>query len=86
MADPRFPPRDGDLPRAELFKAAEEALRRYPAATVHFNFTCPACGERCTLERDNYLYEQGECHACGHVTEIRTGGFALVFDLGVPRG
>jgi Zn finger protein HypA/HybF involved in hydrogenase expression len=71
-----------DLPRWELMKLAQEALERYPEALVHFKYTCEHCGERCTLEEPNQLYEYGLCHKCGQETEIVQGGMTLVFTMG----
>jgi len=66
-----------DLPRDELMKLASDALQQYPGAEVHFKFTCSHCGERCTLEDPNCLYESGICHQCGQETVITKGGFLL---------
>jgi hypothetical protein len=56
----------------------QEALdRRGPGTEIHFQFTCPACGARCTLEEANILYERGECYACGTDAPIEQAGFLL---------
>jgi hypothetical protein len=67
-----------DLGRVELMKQADEAIKRYPGAVVHFKFTCPYCGERCMLQEPNKLYENGICHKCGKESPIERGGFALI--------
>jgi hypothetical protein len=75
-----------DLPRAELLKRAEEALAGYPPESMpelHFKFTCRHCGERCTLDDANTLYEYGECFNCGKETKIEKGGFLMQFTLGL---
>lgn len=69
-----------DLPREELLASAEDAMRRYPGATLHFKFTCPHCGERCTLQEPNTLYESGECFRCGKTEPITHGGFMLMME------
>jgi len=75
----KYPPRQGDLPKEELIERA----RTYQAemqCDIHFKYTCEACGERCTLEEPNTLYEKGECQ-CGHIMPITHGGFMLVKKL-----
>lgn len=74
---PMHPPRKGDLPRAELEKLAQKALEDHKGAEVHFKFTCQYCGERCTLDEPNRLYENGICFACEKETPIHFGGFSL---------
>lgn len=56
-----YPPRDGDLPREELVRRAQDVIDEYlgrgqPIST-YFKFTCPYCGERCMLSEPNVLYE-----------------------------
>jgi rRNA maturation endonuclease Nob1 len=83
-----FPPRHGDLTRQELEASANRAITRYEDhydVSINFKFTCEACGERCTLAEPNRLYERGECHACGHETEIKLGGFVLSLTTPQPR-
>lgn len=70
-----------DLPRGELQELAWQALRKYPGAEIHFKFTCEHCGERCTLEDANSLYEFGICAKCGKETKIEKGGFDLLMRL-----
>jgi rRNA maturation endonuclease Nob1 len=76
-----------NLPRQELLERAEAAIQMFATqgvkAHVNFKFTCERCGERCTLTEPNMLYENGECHVCGHVTKIVEGGFALTANLGM---
>lgn len=78
----KFPPREGDLPVAELMERASEVIRRDLAqgirTDVHFKFTCENCGERCMLSEPNQLFEYGECHKCGHNTKIEVGGYTTV--------
>ena len=78
MSNPIRPPQD--MPREELMALASETLKRYrgQGATVYFKFTCEHCGERCTFQQPNALYETGECHKCGASTEITHGGFMLI--------
>src|ERR1700739_423494 len=71
-----------DLPREELMLAADEAIRRYPGAIVHFKFTCQHCGHRCTLAAPTWLYERGKCNECGQLTTITHGGFSLLLSFG----
>ena len=76
----KYPPREGDLPREELVKAAERETGpdgQWPGATVVFKFTCEHCGERCLLQVENTLFEKGECCVCGKETEIKFGGFLV---------
>lgn len=78
-----FPPRQGDLPREELIKQAEQAVSQWPGKVqVLFKFTCPYCGERCTLQEPNVLYENGECFSCGKTSPIEFGGFSIMSKLG----
>lgn len=70
-----------DLPREELMKLADETLKRYPGAVIHFKFTCSYCGARCTLTDPNVLYESGQCYSCGHDTTITQGGFMIMTQL-----
>jgi hypothetical protein len=84
----KYPPREGDLPREELVRRAEEIISpkgTYPGATVLFKFTCEHCGERCTLQDENTLWEEGECFACGKKTKIEFGGFTIHFRIGGRR-
>lgn len=67
-----------DLPRRELMVLADETLKKYPGAVVHFKFTCGYCGARCTLSDPNVLYETGQCYNCGHDTTITQGGFMVM--------
>lgn len=81
----KHPPREGDLPREELVKAAEKALGPggiYEGATLCFKFTCEHCGERCILDEPNKLYEYGECCTCGKKTKIEYGGFMVHWVMG----
>lgn len=76
--DRKFPPRKGDLPRDELAKKAYQAIADWGGnVEVHFKFTCPECGFRCTLQEPNKLYENGECCNCGKTSPIDVGGFML---------
>lgn len=79
-----YPPREGDLPREELMERAKEATTTgpWPGADVLFKFTCEHCGERCTLQEPNVLYENGECFRCGKITKIEFGGFTIHMVLG----
>lgn len=76
----KHPPRQGDLPVAELVKNAETIVResRVPV-DVLFKFTCEHCGERCTFQEPNKLYEKGECAACGKETVVTVAGYSLLF-------
>lgn len=81
---PSFLPRPGDLPRADLMRMGEQLIRQYGGpkrVEVHFKFTCPYCGTRCTLQDANVLPERGECAECGETTEITMGGVALQMKL-----
>jgi hypothetical protein len=72
-----------DLPRVELMRMAQAAIdRSAPGVIVHFKFTCPGCGERCTLAEPNVLRESGECWRCGVESPIERGGFMLIIPTG----
>lgn len=76
----KYPPREGDLPREELMARAAEVTGPdgpWPGADILWKFTCEHCGERCTLQEPNVLYENGECFKCGKTTEIKVGGFTV---------
>jgi PHP family Zn ribbon phosphoesterase len=74
-----------DLPRKELIRRAEslmwKAAEQGAEIEIYFKFTCEACGERCTLNDVNTLYEKGECAKCGHITTIEKGGFMVQFNV-----
>ncbi len=75
-----FPPRPGDLPRADLESCANRAIAQFGGpkqVSVKFKFTCMHCGTRCTLSEPNVLYESGICCECGKETMILFGGFSL---------
>lgn len=78
---PIHPPREGDLPREELIAEAERVCQQgwngLKVKDVLFKYTCQWCGERCTMQEPNKLYENGECFACGKSTPIKFGGFLL---------
>lgn len=83
-----FPPREGDLPREELLKAAQEQTGphgQWPGGEVLFKFSCSHCGERCTFQEPNQLFENGECHVCGKSTKVEYGGFAIHFIINAPN-
>ena len=74
-----------NLPRAELFARAQQALKEMPPGTeVYFRYTCAKCGSRRTLSDPNTLHENGECE-CGHVQPITEGGFSLLVPVN-PTG
>lgn len=79
-----------DFPRDEITRMAEAAIENHGGpemARVYFKFTCATCGERCTFNEPNRLYTEGECHACGHMTEVTHAGFALHHaPFGFPPG
>ena len=64
-----------DIPVDELVQLATR--ERAKGWTVYFKFSCPYCGERCTLTKANNLYPRGECFKCHKECEIDVGGFAL---------
>ena len=78
MTDAIRPPKD--LPREELMQVARDALQQYPGAVIHFKFTCMHCGERCTFEEPNQLYEDGVCFRCGQSTPVSHGGFMIAME------
>ena len=83
--NPPYAPREGDLPREELIKAAEQAIGpkgQWPCATLNFKYTCTHCGARVCLDPPNTLWEYGECCECGKKTKIEFGGFMVHFKLG----
>jgi transcription initiation factor IIE alpha subunit len=70
-----------DVGRDRLLSLADEALKdlakRGIAGMVHFKFTCEHCGERCTFEEPNLLFEYGDCDSCGKRTHVQKGGFMV---------
>lgn len=72
-----------DLPREKLMRAADKAMQDNLELLpeIHFKFTCEQCGERCMLSDKNKLYENGECHVCGHETKITKGGFCVIYNM-----
>jgi hypothetical protein len=83
---PSFPPRQGDLPRDQIQVKAQDIIDMYTLQGVdvdlHFKFTCEHCGQRCTFNEKNTLWEDGECFACGKKTEVNFAGFSLHIHLG----
>ncbi len=77
----KFPPREGDLPVAELINRANDQIAHDLAlgirTNIHFKFTCEHCGERCTFDEPNAMYDYGECHKCGKQTKITVGGYMM---------
>lgn len=74
-----------DKPRDEIISMANDiVVKSKGRAKVYFKFTCPACGERCTLEEPNTLYEEGECFKCSAVNPILEAGFMLVLEMHPP--
>jgi hypothetical protein len=70
-----------DYPRDQIRALADTAISTHggPDVTrVYFTFTCAHCGERCTFEEPNALYETGECCACGSITTVARAGFSLL--------
>lgn len=86
---PVFTPREGDLPRDELIAAIPLAIKNLGFENydveILFKFTCQWCGERCTFQEPNKLYENGECHVCGKSTPVKYGGFMLMGKLRKPK-
>lgn len=87
MDSPRkFPPREGDLDRDELLRRANLAFEDSGVPVdVWFKYTCEHCGERCTFQEPNMLYENGECHKCGKTTVVKVGGFCLHYKFGLAK-
>lgn len=84
----KHPPREGDLPREELLKAAKKATApggQWPGASVIFKCTCPHCGERLCMDPDNTLWENIECFKCGQSSKVEYGGFMVHFKI-IPGG
>jgi hypothetical protein len=75
-----------DLPREELIELAGEVVKDHPGAEIYFKFTCEHCGERCTLQKPNVLYESGECWKCGKLTPIAHGGFMVALSVSEEDG
>lgn len=77
-----------DYPRDVICQMADQAIAKNGGpelARVYFKFTCEACGERCTFNEPNSLYEQGECCECGHMTTVTKAGFSLLLSTtGAP--
>lgn len=75
-------PEHQDRPRDAIMQFAAETLKQAPAGSyVMFKFTCAQCGERCTFQKKNRLYERGECYKCGHDQPIDKAGFALLLSV-----
>lgn len=70
-----------DRPRAEIMAFADETIKKFQdrgaKAEVHFKYTCPKCGERCTFSEPNLLYEQGDCFNCGETHPVERAGFSV---------
>ena len=66
-----------DYPRDEIRRRAEEAMALIPNSRVYFKFTCQLCGERCTFNEPNMLYERGECCRCGVDQPVTQYGFSM---------
>lgn len=82
-----------DIPRAEAVERVNKLLadnaKTLPQSyvEVYFKFTCEQCGERCTLEEADKIYERGMCCECGHETPLTMVGFALIYhNLGAVHG
>lgn len=70
-----------DHPRDVVLQVARDVVARYKGrAEVYFKFTCPHCGERCTFDKPNVLYQRGECFACGVESPIEEAGFLLLIN------
>lgn len=67
------------MPVAEAIAKAEELISK--GATVFIKFTCEKCGNRLGFDEPNRLYTTGSCDKCGHVTEIKKCGFAVIFKV-----
>lgn len=76
----KYPPREGDLPREELVKAAQKVKEEsLVPVQVFFKFSCEHCGHRCMFQEPDKLFEKGECSECGQETVITHGGYALFY-------
>jgi predicted SprT family Zn-dependent metalloprotease len=77
----KFPPREGDKPREVIMQEAQETVDRFTLqginVEVFFKYTCQYCGERVTFNQKMALYEEGECCACGKITEVLFAGYSL---------
>jgi hypothetical protein len=73
-----------DYDRNEILRRASLARSQYKGGDIYFKFTCEKCGERCTFDQPNYLFEFGECCACGHSQKITQAGFALMARILAP--
>jgi hypothetical protein len=84
MTDRKYPPRHGDLPRAQLMSLAARAIAMHGGplkVKVFFKFTCPFCRTRCTFEEANMLFESGTCEQCGQTAPVDFGGFSMEVTL-----
>ena len=75
-----------DLPREDIIAMADRVVAGNSTASVYFKFTCAHCGNRCTFQEANTLFERGECDSCGKETVVDKAGFMLVFQMGGKRG
>ena len=78
-----FPPREGDLTKEEATARATAYLRQ--GHTVHFKYTCAACGSRQTAAEPNVLHESYECSECRSTTTPTRFGFLLVMMTASPH-
>ncbi len=88
MKEPKrkFPPREGDISRDELCKAADQARLQWGLnVDIHFKWTCPYCGTRCMFQEPNKLFENGECHECGKTSMVKFGGFTIIAHMQPAR-
>lgn len=71
-----------DRPRDEILAMANQVIERAAGrAKVYFKFTCPACGERLTLEEPNTLFEDGTCEKCGVTAPIEKAGYMILLSM-----
>jgi len=50
---------------------------------THFTFKCEQCGEVCSLDDANTLYERGECCTCGYEQDLNEGiGLLMILRIG----
>lgn len=75
-----------DYPRDVICEMANNVMwNSGGTATIHFKFTCPHCGERCTFEEPNKLFELGECFKCGANEPVFRAGYMVKFTFGKER-
>jgi hypothetical protein len=65
-----------DIPIEECARNADKLIRA--GAVIFQKFTCENCGQRLTMTEPNTFFRYGTCDQCGHKTEIKKCGYAMM--------